>query len=297
MRFMLATVEEVVDGVAICEHNSLVVPFVAKDVDEQTVAGATRLALETLVGAHHLAHVALLHQSLEGRQVGLPQIAVRGFHVHGVAQGLRSAMYGIMFGAGVGFEISVLWVLHAKYGLHAQHSIQIGVFATCLLATSPTWIAEDVHVWTPECEFWIARIVDLAHTDVLHAVVGAVPVGACLVANLREHIEDQLLAKGSRQTNGLRVDGIAVLAHSVARFAPPVIAGDAKSVDRNRLIHHQPDFLFRRQHSQQTLHSFRPRQLWVLPRILRLSIHAVCAQGDGDSRQDDSFLHISHGLF
>ena len=72
MRLVLTAIEEIVDGVAISKHDSIVTPLVAQDVNEQAVAGATGLALETLVGTHHLTHVTLLDQCLERRQIGLP---------------------------------------------------------------------------------------------------------------------------------------------------------------------------------------------------------------------------------
>ena len=99
---VLAAVEEVVDGVAVGEHDGVVAPLVAQDVDEQAVAGAAGLALEALVCAHHLTHVGLLHQGLEGGEVGLPEVAVGGLHVHRVAQRLRAAVHGVVLGAGVG---------------------------------------------------------------------------------------------------------------------------------------------------------------------------------------------------
>ena len=72
---VLPLVVEVVDGVAVGEHDGVVAPFAAQDVHEQTVAGAAGLALITVVGTHHLAHITFLHQSLEGGEVGLPQVA------------------------------------------------------------------------------------------------------------------------------------------------------------------------------------------------------------------------------
>ena len=112
MSLMLSAVKEIVDGIAVGEHNGVVAPFVAQDVDEQAIAGAAGLALEALVGAHHLAHVGFLHQRLEGGQIGLPQVAVRWVHVHRVAQGLRSAMHGIVLGTGVGLEVIGVVTLH-----------------------------------------------------------------------------------------------------------------------------------------------------------------------------------------
>ena len=183
---VLAAVEEVVDGVAVGEYDGIVAPFVAQDVDEQTVAGAAGPALETLVGAHHLAHVGLLHKGLEGGEVGLPEVSVGGLDVHRVAQGFRTAVYGVVLGTGVGLEVALVIALHAEHGLYAEHGIHIGVFAASLLASSPAGVTEDVHVRTPEGEFGVAWVVDDAHGHIKQfgvVVVGAVPVGAGFVAH------------------------------------------------------------------------------------------------------------------
>ena len=116
---MLSTVEEVVDGVAVGDDEAVVAPLVAQDVDEQAVAGAAGASLEALVGAHHLAHMGLLHQGLEGGQVGLPQVAVRRVDVHRVAQGLGAAVHGVVLGTGVGLQVVRVVALHAQDGLHA----------------------------------------------------------------------------------------------------------------------------------------------------------------------------------
>ena len=102
MGLVLSLVIEIVDGVAVGHHQSVVAPLVAQDVYEQSVAGAAGTALETLIGAHHLAHIAFLHQCLKGGQIGLPQVAVGGLHVHGVAQRFGSAVYGVVLGTSMG---------------------------------------------------------------------------------------------------------------------------------------------------------------------------------------------------
>ena len=82
MGFVLTTVVEVVDGVAVGNNNTIIAPLVAQNVDEQTVAGAAGLTLETLIGAHHLAHITFLDQCLEGGQIGFPKVAIGGFYIH-----------------------------------------------------------------------------------------------------------------------------------------------------------------------------------------------------------------------
>ena len=232
---MLTSVIEVVDGVAVGEYDGIVAPLVTQDVDEQTVACTARLALKTLIGTHHLTNVRLLHQCLEGRQIGFPQVAVGGLHIHRVAQGLRTTVYGIVLGTGVGLEIAVVVALHTQNGLHTQHSIHIGVLTAGLLSTSPAWVTEDVDIRTPERQLRIARIVGhtLWHIEQLRiVVVGAVPVGTGLIAHLREDVIHQLGVESCRHTDGLRIDRIASLAHTVTSLAPPVVRRNAQAVNR-----------------------------------------------------------------
>ncbi len=223
VRLVLSTVEEVVDGVAIGEDDGVVAPLVAQDVDEQAVAAAAGLAFKALIGAHHLAHVGFLHQCLKGWQIRLPEVAVGRFDVHRVAQRLRTAVHGIVLGAGMSLIILVVVTLHAFDCCYAQNGVHIRVFATGLLSPTPARIAEDVDIRAPERELRIAGIVNGTHVHMLYAVVGAVPVGTSLVADLREDIVDQLLAEGCSHADGLRIDGIVALTHTVACLAPPVV--------------------------------------------------------------------------
>ena len=245
---MLTTVEEVVDGIAVSEHDGIVTPLVAQDINQQTVTRTTGLALKTLISTHHLAHVTLLYQSLEGRQIGLPEVTVRGLHIHRVTQRLRTTVHGIVLGTGVGLEIAAVIALHTQNGLHTQHGIQIGILTAGFLTTTPTRITEDVHVRAPESQLRIAGIVRHTHGHIEQlriVVIRTVPIGTGLIAHLREHIIHQLGIEGSCHTDGLRIDGIAALTHTVTGLAPPVVRGDAETVDRNRLVHHQSHLLLR----------------------------------------------------
>ena len=97
---------------------------------------------------------------------------------------LWAAVYSIVLGTSVGLEILVVITLHTENGLHTQNGIQIRVFTTSFLTTSPTGVTEDVHVWTPESQFRVARIVSDTHWHIEEfrvIVVGTVPVGTCLV--------------------------------------------------------------------------------------------------------------------
>ena len=184
MCLVLSAIKKVVDSVAVGEHDAIIAPLVAQDINQQTVAGAAGLTLETLVGAHHLAHVTFLYQSLKGGQVGFPQVAIGRLYVHRVAQGLWSAVYGIVLGAGMGLEVLIVVALHTQHGLYTQYGIQIGVLATGFLSTTPTWVAEDIYIRAPERKLRVTRIIGNAHGHIKKlgvVVIGSVPVGACFV--------------------------------------------------------------------------------------------------------------------
>ena len=95
LRHVMQFGQEVAYGPAIAGNQSLEAPFVAQYLAFEAGIAATRLSVDALVGTHHFCHITLLHQCLEGWQVGFPQVACRQLlHVEGVAVPFRSAMYG-----------------------------------------------------------------------------------------------------------------------------------------------------------------------------------------------------------
>jgi hypothetical protein len=72
MGLMLAFSVEIVDGVTVCEDDTVETPLAAEDVDEETVAGAAWNAFIAVVCAHYLAYISLLDEGLERRKVCLP---------------------------------------------------------------------------------------------------------------------------------------------------------------------------------------------------------------------------------
>ena len=123
MRAVLALVVEVADGAAVGDDDAAEAPLVAQDFLQEPVAGAARLALITLVGAHHLLHVGLLDDGAEGRQVGLPEVAHRHGSVEAMAVRLRAAVHGVVLRAGVDLEILAVVPLHSLHGLDAHHGV------------------------------------------------------------------------------------------------------------------------------------------------------------------------------
>ena len=284
---VLTTIIEVVDGVAVGEHDGIIAPLATENVNQQTVTRTARLALITVVGTHHLAHIALLHQCLEGWEVSFPKVAHRHRSVERVALWLRTAVYSIVLGTSVGLEVLVVVALHTQNSLHTQHSVQIRVFTTSFLTTSPTRIAEDVHVRTPERQLRVAWIVSHTHWHIEQlwiVVVGTVPVGTCLVRNGGEHFVHLLRVEGSRHTDRLRIDGVVALTHTVTSLTPPVVGRNAQTIHRDGLVHHQTHLLLWRKQGNEVLHTLSVRKISVLIRVLlrsrtlaHLSLDAECA--------------------
>ena len=150
MGLMLAACVEVVDGTAVRYNQGLESPLVAQDIGQKTVAAAAGLALITVVGAHNLLNVSLGYQSLECRQVGLPEVTHGYAYVKAVAVSLKSAVNGVVLGAGMCLVVLGVVTLHTldKSGSHL--TCQVRVLTACLLAASPTRITEDIDIGAPE---------------------------------------------------------------------------------------------------------------------------------------------------
>ncbi len=143
---------EVVNGSAVAGHYALEVPVLAKNLLEQAVVSAARLAVESVVGTHYLGDMRILDQGLECRQVCLPQIPFRQtLDVENVPVPFRPAVHCKMFGASK--RLSVLAVfrpLKPSYDGRTHPASQIRVFAISLLAAPPARVSEYVDVRSPE---------------------------------------------------------------------------------------------------------------------------------------------------
>ena len=97
----MPTGQEVADGSAVAGDQSVEAPLVAQYLLLVAALCTAGLSVDTLVGAHHLGHLAFLYQRLEGWQVGLPKVALgQMLDVELVAVPFRTAMHGKVLGAG-----------------------------------------------------------------------------------------------------------------------------------------------------------------------------------------------------
>ena len=74
---MAVGLEEVINGSAVAGDDSLESPVIAQYMLQVAGVAAAGFSVDALVGTHHLLYAALLHQSLEGWQIGLPQVSLR----------------------------------------------------------------------------------------------------------------------------------------------------------------------------------------------------------------------------
>ena len=160
----------------------------------------------------------------------------------------------------MGLQVMLVIALHTQYRLNTQDSIQIRVLAAGLLSPSPAGVTEDIHIRAPECQLWIPRIINLSHRHMEDVMITAVPVGTSLIGDRREHLIYQLVIKRRCHPNGLRKDSIAILTDTMTCLTPPVIRRNTETVDRCRLVHHQPHLLLRCQQGYQVLHPLLIRE-------------------------------------
>ena len=243
MGAMLVLVVEIVDGVAVRNDQGLIAPLVAEDVGKEPVAGAARLTLIAMVGAHNLLDISLLHEGLESRKVGLPEVTHGNGDIETVTHRFRTAVDSIMLGTSMGLVVLLVITLHALYILDTEDGHQIRVLSVGLLAAAPAGIAEDVDVRAPEGQLGIARIVAGLITDIEDVVVRTVPIGAGLVRYGRENLVDAVGIEGCGHADRLGIHGVSVLTDAVACLAPPVVGRDAEPVDGDGLVHHEADLL------------------------------------------------------
>ena len=237
---MPASYEEIVDGPAVRGDQSFVAPFSPENRIEQKKVGPARHAAEAVIGDHHFLHVGLGYQILEGRQIGLAQVAVAYVDIKAVSVPFRAGVDGKVLGAGVRLEHRrVRRPLQAADHRHAELPRQIGIFPVGLHAAPPTRVAEDVDVGCPEGEPLIpARLACSKRLAVFHPG---------LIAHGRKHFIDQRLVERGRHADRLgKSRGLAVARHAVQRFVPPVVGGNAQRFHGAGIVPHQVGFVFQR---------------------------------------------------
>ena len=249
--------QEIAYGTAVAGDDAIEAPLLAQYLLLVAGLGAAGLSVDALVGAHHLGHLALLDEGLEGGQIGLPEVALREvLHIELMTVPLRAAMHGEVLGAGEELFVAgvsrVFWVFRVirvfgffrvirgfrtgkplaaiRHALQPPHhgeahpGCQVGVFAVGLLSASPAWVAEDVDVGCPEGEALVA--LDVA------GAFGLTGLYAGLVADGSEDAVEKGIVKRSRHAHcDGEYGGEAVAADPVESLVPPLELGNAQAGD------------------------------------------------------------------
>ena len=228
--------------------------------------------VNALVGTHHLGHIALLHQALEGGQIGLPQVALgQVLHVERVTVPLRTAVHGKVLGAGQQLVVSAgigrLAVLHALQAVdHRQaHAFrQVWVLAVGLLAAAPARVTEDIDVGSPERQTLIAAYVACA--------LGLLILHTRLVAGSVKAAIDHVIVKRCRHSHRYGKDGgESVAPYAVQRLVPPGKTLQPKAGQSLRLVYHQLRLLLQRQAADKVICTLLGTEGRVLERQQLLS--------------------------
>ena len=256
----LVTCPEVRNCTAVRNHHILEAPVVTQNLLQEALASAARLVVPTLVSAHHLTYIALLHTRLEGRHIGLPKVAwTHVDDVVGMTRILRSTVDSIMLGTGIEFAIfGVQRSLQALHHLHAHARSEVGILAVGLLSASPTWVTEDVHVRCPHRQ--------AMETGVLVAVAEPLVVGSTsLVTHLVEDGIHHLVVERRSHADRFGINGhVAHVGNAVQGLAPPVELLDTQARNGIRHVKHQRRLLLQRQAAQQVLCTLTGRQFGIL---------------------------------
>ena len=196
------------------------------------------------------------HQVLEGREIGLAQVALGNLGVEAVPVGLQAGVDGVVLGAGVRLaHWGILRSLQAAHHGHAEAAGQEGILPVGLHAASPAGIAENVDVRRPEGQ----ALIDLD-------VVGRLEVfDARLVAGSVEDFLHQRLVEARRHADRLREHGRAAVAgDAVQRLAPPVVLLDAQARDGRAGVHGQRRLFLQGQAADQVGGALLRREVLIL---------------------------------
>ena len=175
---------EIAHGTTVADDEVLEAPLVAQNLLQQTGGSAAGIIVETLVGTHHLTYFCVLHQGLEGRHVGFPEVTYGNIgEIGGVTGVLRTAVYGIVLRTGPKLAVlCILRTLQTLDHLDTHHTGEIGILSVGLLTASPTGVTEDVHV---RCPYRETAHLHILAAEVIHTVV---VLGAELGAGHVEHL-------------------------------------------------------------------------------------------------------------
>ena len=143
---------EITYSSAVAYHKVFESPLITEYLLQKTIRATAWIIVKALICTHHLTYITLCYKVFEGWHICLPEITYRHIgKICAVTRVLRTAMYGIVLGTRPEFTIfRILWSLKTTNDGIAHNRCQIGVLAISLLSSTPSRIAEDVHIRSPD---------------------------------------------------------------------------------------------------------------------------------------------------
>ncbi len=280
---------DVVDGAAIRYDVTREMPFTAEDVLEKGLAAAGRLSGYAIVRAHHRVGAALADTGLEVGEIALAQIPLAHDGVERMAVCLRPAVHGVMLHRGNRLEVFRVVALEAANERQRDAPGQKRVFAVRLLSAAPPGIAKEIDVRRPDGESLIAIVLIVPEMLVMFR--------ARLVRDDRGHAENETVVPRGREPDGLgehRAESVAC--DAVQGFVPPVVGGNAQTVDRGRDILHLEDLLIQRHAPDEIVHALADgTRLVEICGTWSRGLLGVRGSDDPEGRQEHERKATAHG--
>src|SRR6266550_8962059 len=176
---------------------------------------ASRLAIQTVIGAHHRSGVSFCDGRPERRQVCLAQIAFSDRGIEPVPLRLGAGVYGVMLGRRDNFQILLIVALQSLDEFDSEPAREVRIFAVGFLAAAPARVAKDIDVWRPEGE--------TIKPAPIPAPLRLVILRARLFRDDSRDTVDQLRVERCSKTDGLREYCRNAESDAVQGFVPPVV--------------------------------------------------------------------------
>ena len=143
---------EISNSATVGNYQVLESPLIPENLLQKAGVAAAWFIIPTLIGTHHLTHLGILHQSLEGRHISFPKVARCNIgNIVCMASPFWSAMNCIVLGTSP--EFAVFRIFRSLQSAHHGTSHPTGkirILTIGFLSTSPARITENIHVWSPD---------------------------------------------------------------------------------------------------------------------------------------------------
>ena len=272
---------------AIRNHVAFEIPLTAQLIFKQKLAGASRLPVEAVVGAHHTAGLGLSHRGAKCREISVKLIVLADLDVGGVARGLRSRVHGVVLGRRDHAIVTRIVALHAGDKRHTHARREEWIFAVRLLAAPPARVAEDVDIRRPEIE--------AVKNDAVAVRIHGLRVHyARLDADVGGHLVNARGIEGRGQCDGLGKFRGSACCHAVQRLAPPVVGRHAQPRNGARLVHQLAGLLFERHLLHQVGRALLRRQIRIQVRGFSGVLRPQCAHRAQPQQSSSHHSHSKH---